>query len=96
LENTVPVIHIPEDAYQNLVERAAVQNVSVEEYVVSTVARLASGGPSPEREPTPAERFAAFERWTQWIEERADRSPPGHVVDDSRESIYGERENDQL
>ena len=39
---------------------------------------------------TPASetRQSAFEEWIKRIESRAGRYPPGHVLDDSRESIH--------
>ncbi len=33
--------------------------------------------------------------WRREAQSRADRYPPGFVLDDSYEAIYGERENDQ-
>jgi hypothetical protein len=87
----MPVLNLPEQTFQWLVEQAAARNVSVEEVVVSAVAQLPAAETS-----TPEERLRAFERLTRRIESRADRYPPGHTIDDSRESIYAERENAQL
>ena len=36
-----------------------------------------------------------FAIWMKRVESRADRYPPGFVVDDSYDAIYGERENAQ-
>lgn len=92
----MPVLTIPEQTFQWLLEQAALRNVSIEDVVVSAVARLPhSEVPLPDGV-TPEERLRAFERLTQSIEAEAHRYPPGHRVDDSRESIYAERENAQL
>jgi antitoxin (DNA-binding transcriptional repressor) of toxin-antitoxin stability system len=37
-----------------------------------------------------------FDAWMKDVEARADRYPPGFVLDDSYDAIYGERENGQL
>lgn len=92
----MPVLNLPEQTFRWLVEQAAARNVSVEEVVVSAVAQLpAADAPAPDGS-TPEERLRAFERLTRRIEGRADRYPPGHTLDDSREGIYAERENAQL
>ncbi len=36
-----------------------------------------------------------FDAWMKRVEARADRYPPGFMLDDSYEAIYGERENAQ-
>lgn len=53
------------------------------------VARIS---PPPSQEPTDEERDRAFERLAELAASLVDRLPPGHVVDDSRETIYGDRE----
>ena len=92
----MPVLTLPEQTYQRLVERAAFHHVSVEEYVSFSIAGVPRSETLAAETPTPEERLAAFERWTTQIESRADRYPAGHVLDDSRESIYAERENAEL
>jgi antitoxin (DNA-binding transcriptional repressor) of toxin-antitoxin stability system len=37
-----------------------------------------------------------LDEWCRDAQSRANRYPPGFVLDDSRETIYGERENAQL
>ncbi len=51
--------------------------------------------PPPELQ-TPEQRRQAWEKMQVLIQSLAHRLPPGHVVDDSRESIYKEREDAQL
>jgi hypothetical protein len=47
--------------------------------------------------PMPADQWlAGFEAWAKELQDLAHLWPPGHVVDDSREAIYGEREDAQL
>lgn len=38
------------------------------------------------------DHLRAFQKLTTLVRSRADRYPPGHVIDDSRESIYRDRE----
>lgn len=41
----------------------------------------------------PPDRWRAeLAAWKQDAERRADRYPPGHVVDDSRDTIHGDRD----
>jgi hypothetical protein len=93
-------VHIPDDTFQQLVARARALNISVEELVKPALEQLAENGgwvPAPSSPaPTREERRRAFEEWTKQIESRAGRYPPGHVLDDSRESIYREREDRQV
>src|SRR4051812_27732106 len=52
-------------------------------------ARDDNGRKPPGADLTPAQRVAAWERWVASMREWGARNlPPGHVVDDSRESIY--------
>ncbi len=72
-----------------------------EEFVVTDagrpVARIVPTSPSPVR---PVQYDADWQReldeWCRDAQSRANRYPPGFVLDDSRETIYGERENAQL
>jgi antitoxin (DNA-binding transcriptional repressor) of toxin-antitoxin stability system len=53
--------------------------------------------PSVPGEPLTADQWQKeFDAWMKEVEARADRYPPGFVLDDSYEAIYGERENSQL
>jgi antitoxin (DNA-binding transcriptional repressor) of toxin-antitoxin stability system len=61
------------------------------------VARIVAPRPSIPEEPMSIEQWQKeFDAWMKEVEARADRYPPGFVLDDSYEAIYGERENSQL
>ena len=83
-------LHIKDDTYQRLAQQAAAQNTTVDAYVAPVLEKLAEVPPAQAEglEPTPDERQKAFDRWMARVQERADRYPPGFIVDDSRESIY--------
>ncbi|MBY0513897.1 MAG: hypothetical protein K2P78_08300 [Gemmataceae bacterium] len=86
-------ITIPDVTYQRLAELAANHKISVADYVTMTVFGTY---PPPVRLPTREERLAALAEVRRQAEATADRYPPGFQVDDSRESIYREREDAQL
>lgn len=92
----MPVLTITEQTYSLLAEQAARRHVSIEEIVATAVAQLRQPETAPPAQPTWEERLRAFERLTRRIEARADRYPLDFQLDDSRESIYAERENAQL
>lgn len=96
----MPSLNIPEDTFRQLAVRARALNISVEDLVRPVLEQLTKNGSrapaSGGQAPTLADRKLAFEEWTKHVESRADRYPPGHVLDDSRESIYREREDKQL
>jgi hypothetical protein len=94
----MPTVNIPEETYRRLAEKAAALNISVEELVAPVLHQIAwseqpNGAHSPS---TLRDRQQAFEELTNLIQSRAHRYPPGHRVDDDRESIYREREDAQL
>ena len=78
----MPQFTIPEETFSRLAERAAALNLTVEQLVLPVLDQVAPRTPSAD------ERKRAFEELTRFIRSRADRYPPGHVLDDSRESIY--------
>jgi hypothetical protein len=95
----MPSITVPEDTFRRLAERAAANNVSVDDLVTSALDRLAEAGtPAPEPPPplTGDAWQAELAAWKRDAESRAGRYPPGFVLDDSRETIYREREDAQL
>jgi hypothetical protein len=94
----MPTLNIPEDTFDKLAERARKANVSVEDLVSSSLAELANGGPIhlPTAALSYAEWKGRFDAWQALVQSRAGRFPPGFTLDDSRESIYGEREDAQL
>jgi antitoxin (DNA-binding transcriptional repressor) of toxin-antitoxin stability system len=72
-----------------------------EEFLVTeagrTVARIVAPPPSVPEEPLTSDQWQkGFDAWMKEVEARADLYPPGFVLDDSRDTIYGERENSQL
>jgi antitoxin (DNA-binding transcriptional repressor) of toxin-antitoxin stability system len=72
-----------------------------EEFLVTDagrpVARIVAPPLSISEEPMTADQWQkGFDAWMKEVEARADRYPPGFVLDDSYEAIYGERENGQL
>ncbi len=94
----MPSVNIPEDTFQRLSERARKANVAVEDLVNSSLAELAASGSAylPPQTLSYGEWKQRFDEWQQLVKSRADRYPPGFQVDDSREAIYGEREDAQL
>jgi hypothetical protein len=95
-EASVPSVTIAEDTFRRLAERAAALNVSIEELVRRALEGLVQNG-APVALPLTGEAWIReFEAWTKQIESRAGRYPSGFQVDDSRETIYGEREDRQL
>ena len=95
----MPTLNIPEDTFRRLAARAATLNITVEEMVALALEQLARNG-SPGQMPSIPLTGEAWKReleaWKQDAERRANRYPPGHVLDDSRETIYGEREDSQF
>lgn len=94
----MPTVSVSDQTFKRLAEKAAALNISVEEMIAPALDQLAAAGrTNGETSPaTPEDRKRAFEEWTRLIESRADRYAPGHVLDDSRESLYREREDSQL
>jgi hypothetical protein len=100
MEDVMPQLSIPEETFQRLTARAAALNISVDDLVQPALDRLADETGTPALEPTlpltgDAWR-AAMDAWRRDAEALAGRYPPGFVVDDSRETIYREREDAQL
>lgn len=95
----MPNVTVPEDTFRRLSERAAALNISVDELVKPALDRLAEAGtssPEPPRPLTGDAWRAELEAWKRDAEGRAGRYPPGFVVDDSRETLYREREDAHL
>ena len=89
----MPSLTISDEVFERLTKRAAALNVTVEE-LIAALLRLAAEGANPghlKGSPTEAP-FAVwkktFDAWMADIQARANRYPPGFVMDDSRESIY--------
>lgn len=83
-------ITVPEDLFRQLSEQARSMNRSVEEYVLPSLRMLdLHGEPLTEWKPLTDEVWEhEMEEWDRDIEARADRYPPGFLVDDSRELMY--------
>ncbi|HKI19145.1 MAG TPA: hypothetical protein VKA15_14760 [Isosphaeraceae bacterium] len=95
----MPHVTVPEDTFRRLSERAAALNISVDDLVKPALNRLAETGTSaPELLlPLSGDAWRAeLKAWKRDAESRAGRYPPGFVLDDSRETIYREREDAQL
>lgn len=95
----MPHITVSHDTFRRLTTRAAALNVSVDDLVKPALDRLAETDTSAPEPPLPLTGDAwraELEAWKRDAESRAGRYPPGFVLDDSRETIYGERENAQL
>jgi hypothetical protein len=93
-ENMMPHVTISEDTFQRLAVKAAALNISVDELVQPTLDQLAGGG--AELPLTGDAWLAELTAWKRDAESRADRYPSGFTIDDSRETIYREREDAQL
>jgi len=95
----MPSVTVPEDTFRRRSERAAALNLSVDEFVKPALDRLAETGTfAPETLlPLTGDAWQAEpEAWKRDAESRAERYPPGFVLDDSRETLYREREDTQL
>jgi hypothetical protein len=96
----MPHLNVPEGTFRQLSARAAALNISVDDLVKPALDRLAETGTSaPEPPPSPLTGDAwraELESWKRDAESRAGRYPPEFVLDDSRETIYREREDAQL
>lgn len=90
----VILLELRPEIEERVMKRAAAQGVPVEEFLESVIEDSVSNGEEPFYE------VATSEEWESALEEFAN-SPAfvkvsGRIVDDSRESIYCERDNAQL
>ena len=96
----MPQVSVPEETFRRLSERAAALNLSVDSFVLPALERLVDE-PDTTRSETPLPFTGdawrkEFEAWRRDAENRAGRYPTGFVLDDSRETMYREREDRQL
>jgi hypothetical protein len=94
----MPYLTVPEDIFQRLAARAAALDISLDELVQPALERLAeNSNPAPEPSlPLIGDAWLAeLNAWKRDAESRPDRYPPGFVLDDSRATIYREREDAQ-
>ena len=96
----MPQVTVPEETFRRLSERAAALNVSVDSFILPALERLIhepEASRSDTQLPLTGDAWQKeFEAWRRDAENRAGRYPPGFVLDDSRETMYREREDRQL
>ena len=103
------VVDIPPSLESEIRARAAAAGKDADCFAVDLLREQldAYATPVPELDPvddpnvpvealTPAQQDVRFERMLEVLRRNAPDLPPGYVVDDSREFIYGEREDAQL
>lgn len=91
LDEPMPTVTIPDDAYELLVRKAAAVGVSPGEFIALTLATDAAPTPQP-RMPLQGEAWRrAFDEWMREVAARAPTYPPGYQADDSREAMYEDR-----
>jgi hypothetical protein len=98
MEDPMPHVTVPEETFRRLSARADALNISVDDLVTPALDRLAETGtfaPEPPLPLTGDAWRAELEAWRRDAESRAGRYPPGFVLDDSRETIYRDREDAQ-
>jgi hypothetical protein len=87
-EKPMPVVTIPNEAFDGLAKRAAELNVTVEQLILKLATESAGNG-HPKPSVTPFDDWKKnFDAWMGDVQTRAHRYPLGFVMDDSRESIY--------
>jgi hypothetical protein len=97
-----PMAHhltVPEDTFQRLAAKAAALNISVDNLVKPALDQLAetnATSPEPSLPLTGDAWRAELDSWKRDAESRVGRYPHRFVLDDSRETIYREREDAQL
>jgi hypothetical protein len=93
-ENRMPHVTVPEDTFQRLAAKAAALNSSIDDLVQTALDQLAET--DTELPLTGNAWQAELIAWKRDAESRSGRYPPSFVLDDSRETIYREREDTQL
>lgn len=95
----MPHVTIPEHTFRWLSERATALNISVDDLVKTALDRLAEADNTSLEQPLPLTGdawLAELQAWKRDAESRAGRYPPEFSLDDSRETMYREREDAQL
>ncbi len=99
LESAMPHVNIPEETFRRLATKAASLSISVEDLVKPALDQLAETEDSAPETSLPLTGdawLAELDAWKRDAESRGNRYPRGYILDDSRQSIYGEREDAQL
>ena len=97
----MPQISIAEETYRRLTARAAVMKIPIEELVGPVLDQLAGAGQSAIQgsgtsAPVAGDAWIAeLEAWKSDAESRDSLYPPAFALDDSRETVYREREDAQ-
>ncbi len=86
-------LDIPDDTFARLSRQAAAIGISVEQLVLPLLAQAVP----PTAEPLTGDAWAAeLDAWKRAAAGRADRYPPGFVLDDSRDGFYRDRLDGQV
>jgi hypothetical protein len=98
MENPMPAVTVPQETFRRLSEKATALNISVEEFVKLALDRFVEPGACSTESLLPLTGDAwwvELDAWKRDAEKSAERYPPGFVLDDSRETMYREREDSQ-
>ena len=82
------VLDLPPEVEERLRRNAASQGVPVEVLAANAIASLSEPEVKPPDQLDFEEWKKRFDEHMKIVDSRADRYPPGHVTDSSRESIY--------
>ena len=88
-------LELPPAVEAQLRRRAAAEGKDVPALVLEAVTEKLAAEIDPSSL-TPDERLAGLRAWVDLARKHSAHLPPGHVLDDDRESIYREREDAQL
>ncbi|MBI2805232.1 MAG: hypothetical protein HYX68_09670 [Planctomycetes bacterium] len=86
----MPSVTVSDEVFNRLAEQASARNVTIEQ-LVAPLLELAAGSNAiqgPASTPAFEDWKQGFGAWMSDVQRRANRYPPGFVLDDSRESIY--------
>ena len=81
-------ISLPPNTEAKLRERAAAEGKDPAVFALEAVEEKLAGGNGASGQSDAADRVAAWDRFVAGMREWTQTLPPGHHVDDSRDSIY--------